>query len=96
MTVHEHKRQASIRNHSLQAHLPRWGEHTIGRQEILAGRHAGSVPFFERAIELDPNFAVAHSALADVDENAEESARQQPIAAWALSPGCCGPLRRLV
>ena len=47
----------------------------IGRQEYLAGRAAKAVPFFKRAIELDPNFAVAYSALADVDEDAEERAR---------------------
>ena len=48
-------------------------------------------PFFRRAIERDPNFAAAHRALADVDEDAEESARHQPIAAWRCRPAALAP-----
>jgi tetratricopeptide (TPR) repeat protein len=36
----------------------------IGRRDNMAGRHAQAIPFFKKAIEIDPNFASAYNGLA--------------------------------
>ncbi len=53
--------------------------YTLGRQEGLAGRFAESIPLLKRAVELDPNFAMAYVNLAvscsDLDDAVGESVR---------------------
>jgi len=50
------------------------------------GNHTASIPFYERAIELDPNFAVAYARLGTVLGNQGESepARQYRLKAFEL------------
>ncbi len=40
-----------------------------GRQAVLAGDNPGAVPFFQQAIQLDPNFAVAYAGLGTAYSN---------------------------
>ena len=42
---------------------------TLGNQRRAEGREAEAVPQYQRAIELDPNFATAHARLAVVYQN---------------------------
>jgi eukaryotic-like serine/threonine-protein kinase len=37
---------------------------SLGRQRQFSGKYFEAIPFFRRAVELDPDFAVAHAALA--------------------------------
>jgi serine/threonine protein kinase/tetratricopeptide (TPR) repeat protein len=45
---------------------------SLGNAERAKGHESESVPFFKRAIDLDPNFAVAHATLATVYNNLGE------------------------
>ena len=56
------------------------------REVQLAGDNAGSVPFFQRAIQLDPNFAMAYAALGTVYFNLGEpdAAAENSTKAYAL------------
>ena len=36
----------------------------LGRQRQFSGKYFEAIPFFRRAVELDPDFAIAHAALA--------------------------------
>jgi DNA-binding winged helix-turn-helix (wHTH) protein/tetratricopeptide (TPR) repeat protein len=36
----------------------------LGRQRQFSGKYFEAIPLFERAVELDPDFAIAHAALA--------------------------------
>jgi serine/threonine protein kinase/tetratricopeptide (TPR) repeat protein len=49
--------------------------YSLGMIERAKGNEASSIPFFRRAIELDPNFAVAHARLGAVSDNIGEYAR---------------------
>jgi tetratricopeptide (TPR) repeat protein len=59
---------------------------SLGEQQRARGAEADSVPFFKRAIELDPNFAVAYARLGSVYNNFGESelAREQWSKAYEL------------
>jgi len=46
--------------------------YTLGRQENLKTEHSAAVPLFQRAISLDPNFAMAYAALGTSYYNLEE------------------------
>ena len=45
---------------------------TQGREAILRGQSSEAIPYFKRAIELDPNFAIAYSSLGIAYENVGE------------------------
>ncbi len=45
---------------------------TLGEATRDKGKPEGSIPFFQRAIELDPNFALAYGRLSQVYENLGE------------------------
>jgi tetratricopeptide (TPR) repeat protein len=45
---------------------------SLGQQQRYRGSDAAAIPFFKRAIELDPNFAVAYARLATVYNNQGE------------------------
>jgi len=45
---------------------------TLGEATREKGSEAGSIPFFQRAIELDPNFAIAYGRLSQVYDNLDE------------------------
>jgi DNA-binding winged helix-turn-helix (wHTH) protein/tetratricopeptide (TPR) repeat protein len=47
---------------------------SLGQAERNRGREPESIPFFEHAIELDPNFAMAYAVLGQVYANVGESA----------------------
>ncbi len=48
--------------------------YSIGRQTMVQkGESAGSVPFFQQAIRLDPNFAIAYAALGNAYSNLDET-----------------------
>jgi eukaryotic-like serine/threonine-protein kinase len=49
--------------------------YTLGRQQAIRTDFAGSIPLLKRAIELDPNFAVAYANLGVVYSNLGESAQ---------------------
>ena len=46
---------------------------SLGEQQRTRGEELSSVPFYKRAIELDPNFALAHGRLGAVYQNMGES-----------------------
>jgi DNA-binding winged helix-turn-helix (wHTH) protein/tetratricopeptide (TPR) repeat protein len=47
---------------------------SIGQEERNRGRERQSIPYFQNAIELDPNFAMAYAVLGQVYANAGENA----------------------
>jgi len=51
--------------------------YTLGLGRRAAGNDVESIPFFERAIQLDPDFAMAHTALSTVYSNIGESLRSE-------------------
>jgi eukaryotic-like serine/threonine-protein kinase len=51
--------------------------YTLGLARRAEGADVESIPFFERAIQLDPNFAMAHTALSTVYGNIGESQRSE-------------------
>jgi serine/threonine protein kinase/Tfp pilus assembly protein PilF len=51
--------------------------YTLGLAKRAAGADVDSIPFFERAIQLDPNFAMALTALSTVYGNIGESRRSE-------------------
>ena len=51
--------------------------YTLGLARRAAGADVDSIPFFERAIQLDPDFAMAHTALSTVYGNIGESQRSE-------------------
>jgi tetratricopeptide (TPR) repeat protein len=50
--------------------------YTAGSAELTRGRFLAAVPLFERAITLDPNFAMAYSYLGVASNNAGESGHE--------------------
>ena len=60
--------------------------YSLGVNEQDKGNNAGSIPFFKQAIELDPNFALAHMRLyiADWDIGEYELGRDAAAKAFAL------------
>ncbi|MGC1105174.1 MAG: tetratricopeptide repeat protein, partial [Candidatus Acidiferrales bacterium] len=57
-----------------------------GREAELAGDNPGAIPFFQHAIQIDPNFAMAYAALGTVYSNFGEPnlAAQSTTKAYAL------------
>ncbi|HKZ52927.1 MAG TPA: tetratricopeptide repeat protein, partial [Candidatus Acidoferrales bacterium] len=57
-----------------------------GEEMRAKGRHPDAIPFYQRAIELDPNFAVAHARLGTVYGNLGQSelARAHRVKAFEL------------
>ncbi len=49
--------------------------YSLGLRQRAAGNEIESIPFFQRAIELDPEFALAHTMLSNVFGSLGESAR---------------------
>jgi tetratricopeptide (TPR) repeat protein len=47
--------------------------YTLGYDQALKGAEAESIPFFQRALELDPNFALAYSRLGTIYGNLGET-----------------------
>jgi tetratricopeptide (TPR) repeat protein len=45
------------------ASLEAFKAYDLGRQNHFAGRYFEAIPFYRRAVELDPEFAMAHAAL---------------------------------
>jgi len=45
---------------------------SLGREQQFSGRFFESIPFYKRAVELDPNFAIAYAALAVALGTAQE------------------------
>ncbi len=60
--------------------------YTLGTQQRAKGNEQGAVPFFKKAIELDPTFAIAHARLGTVYSNMGELslAREQIRRAYEL------------
>jgi len=59
---------------------------SLGRRESAAGRVSAATPFYQRAVELDPNFAMAYLAMTPVGagRQEEEQAAQNIRKAYAL------------
>jgi tetratricopeptide (TPR) repeat protein len=51
--------------------------YSLGLKTDLAKGDTSALPFFKRALELDPNFAVAYSAIASAYNNLDEVAQAQ-------------------
>ncbi len=68
------------------ASLDAWKAFTMATQVYSSSGRARSKPLFERAVELDPNFAIAHARLGVYYSNEGESAlsRQSTIKAYQL------------
>ncbi|HEY2943779.1 MAG TPA: winged helix-turn-helix domain-containing protein [Vicinamibacteria bacterium] len=45
---------------------------SLGRQAHFSGRYFEAIPFYKRAVELDPDFAIAHAGLAITYGTAQE------------------------
>lgn len=45
---------------------------SLGREQQFSGKYFDAIPFYRRAIELDPQFAIAHAALAVALGTAQE------------------------
>lgn len=60
--------------------------YSLGRNEFFAGRVDAAIPFFQRAVELDPNFAMAYLSMSPVSAGRlEEGQRAENIRkAYAL------------
>jgi tetratricopeptide (TPR) repeat protein len=50
---------------------------SLGVEQRRKGDHAAAVPLFQRAIALDPNFAVAYAVLGDAYQNLGEGSRAE-------------------
>jgi tetratricopeptide (TPR) repeat protein len=59
--------------------------YTLGLSRRAKGDELGSIPFFERAIELDPEFASAYTTLSTVYGSIGESARAEQYAHEAFA-----------
>jgi len=59
--------------------------YTLGRRTSLVNGDAAALPFFNRAVELDPKFAMAYVALASIYHNLREAARARENAREAYS-----------
>jgi tetratricopeptide (TPR) repeat protein len=57
--------------------------YSLGFEERRKGKEAEAIPFFQRAIELDPNFAVAYTTLSVAYRNLGESVKGAEYAAKA-------------
>ncbi len=68
------------------ASLPALQAYSLGELERDKGNALGAIPLWKRAIELDPNFALAHARLATVydNEGEVEQSRQHRIRAFEL------------
>jgi serine/threonine protein kinase/tetratricopeptide (TPR) repeat protein len=56
--------------------LEAWQAYTVGYQEqVVNGDSVAAILFFERAVRLDPNFAMAYARLGTTYSNLDESAR---------------------
>jgi eukaryotic-like serine/threonine-protein kinase len=55
---------------------------TLGSEQARRGDSAGSIPFFKRAIELDPNFANAYASLGVVYDNLEMNMNSDLVAEY--------------
>src|SRR6185436_14525534 len=68
------------------ASLDAWKAFTAGRQVYFSSGRARAKPLFERAIALDPDFAIAHAQLGQYYSNEGESARsrQSTVKAYQL------------
>ena len=51
--------------------------YSLGRKVFFAKGNAAALPFLERAVELDPNFAIAHRALGQVYGNLTQRGRME-------------------
>jgi DNA-binding winged helix-turn-helix (wHTH) protein/tetratricopeptide (TPR) repeat protein len=51
--------------------------YSLGRKVFFAKGNAAALPFLERAVELDPNFAIAHRALGQVYGNLTQRSRME-------------------
>jgi serine/threonine protein kinase/Tfp pilus assembly protein PilF len=47
--------------------------YSLGLEQHLSGRYLEAIPFYKRATELDPNFAIAYARLASVYSNTRQS-----------------------
>jgi eukaryotic-like serine/threonine-protein kinase len=59
--------------------------YTAGEAEMVQGHFLVAVPLYERAIALDPNFAIAYSYLAGAFYNAGDTGRSREYAAKAFA-----------
>ena len=50
--------------------------YSLGRKMFFSKGNTAAIPFFKRAVELDPNFALAYRALSAVYGNLDELARE--------------------
>ena len=59
---------------------------SLGRKTALAKGETASLPFYKRALELDPNFAIAYARLSDIygDLNEGERGAENARKAYAL------------
>ncbi|MEW6129299.1 MAG: protein kinase [Acidobacteriota bacterium] len=46
---------------------------SLGSEQQTRGRYLEAIPFYKRAVELDPNFAMAHARLAVAYDNSRQS-----------------------
>jgi DNA-binding winged helix-turn-helix (wHTH) protein/tetratricopeptide (TPR) repeat protein len=51
--------------------------YSLGRKVFFTKGNAAALPFLERAVELDPNFAIAHRALGQVYGNLAQRSRME-------------------
>ena len=61
--------------------------YSLGRKTQYAKGDTAALPFFKRAVELDPNFAMAYAALSVVYSNLNESGERRRMRARLTSCG---------
>jgi hypothetical protein len=49
--------------------------YTLGRKKFVAGEQTASLPFFRRAVELDPNFAMAYQSMSAAYDSLQQPER---------------------
>ncbi len=59
--------------------------YTLGKAELTRGRFLAAVPLFQRAVALDPNFAMAYNYMAIAFGNAGDMRREAEISKQALA-----------
>jgi Flp pilus assembly protein TadD len=59
--------------------------YSLGAKTLMQTGEAEAIPFFQHAVELDPNFALAYTALGRISENLGEEERGQQYYAKAYA-----------
>jgi serine/threonine protein kinase len=58
--------------------------YSVGLEQHSKGKYLDAIPFYKRAVELDPNFAIAYARLASVYSNTRQYELSRPAAQKAF------------